>query len=218
MTSVFESYKSEVYKHRFEGTLLARNIAGGVPADPNVIQKWIESKFKDNDQIIRELVAQAMVDTEVGADEAAEKVAEGMKLNRFRRDEQGLFIRGYQLKACLKEAASIRWAKDRWGETRKGTRSFMPEHLFIEPDKLHLGVAEPTAINQRFVVTWRGTGIQYEELVEEAKISFTLLTDWNFTDEQWGHLWVTAEKMGIGATRSQGYGEFQVIEWSRVEV
>ena len=33
-----------------------------------------------------------------------------------------------------------------WGPTRKGTRSFFPEHVFVVEDKLPLGVTEPSGI------------------------------------------------------------------------
>lgn len=132
------------------------------------------------------------------------------------RKQHLLYIEGRQMKACVKEAANVRWPKDRWGPSRKGTMSFFPEHVFVLEGRLPLGVSEPSEIAQRFVHTWRGSGIQYEEVVHDVTLHFTVTTDYAFTDEQWGLLWTTAEKQGIGATRSQGYGRFTVTEWERV--
>lgn len=70
---------------------------------------------------------------------------------------------------------------------------------------------------QRFVQTWRGSAIQYEEYVDECAVSFTVASDWEFTDEQWALLWLTAEQNGLGATRSQGYGRFEVTQWDPIK-
>ena len=43
-----------------------------------------------------------------------------------------------------------------------------------------------------------------------------MTTDHPFTDEQWGLLWTTAQKQGLGATRSQGYGRYVVTKWETV--
>lgn len=123
--------------------------------------------------------------------------------------------RGRQLKAAIKEAANVRWPKERWGPSRKGTLSYFAEHFFVIEERLPLGVAEATGIAQRFVHTWRGSGIQYEEYVTDAKIDFTIVTDVELTKEQWALLWLTGEQQGIGASRSQGFGRYQVVRWEK---
>lgn len=112
--------------------------------------------------------------------------------------------------------ANIRWPKDRWGPSNKGTLSFFPEHVFVQEDRIPLGVTEPTGIAQRFVHTWRGSGIQYEEYVDQAKVTFTVATESKFSEEQWALLWLTAEQNGLGASRSQGYGRFEVVGWKAI--
>lgn len=79
-----------------------------------------------------------------------------------------------------------------------------------------LGVTEPTGVSQRFVHTFRGSGIQYEEYVTDAEIRFTVTTDYDFTEEQWAMLWLTGQQQGIGATRSMGFGRYEVIKWDRI--
>ncbi len=68
---------------------------------------------------------------------------------------------------------------------------------------------------QRFVSTFRGTGIQYEEYVEDAKINFTIASDYDFSEEEWAMLWLTGQEQGIGASRSQGFGRYKVIGWDK---
>ena len=211
--SVFDDYRTKAYPHTYNGTLLVATICGGTPTDPKVAEGWLRTKMADKDDLIRQMVAETMTERGVTAEEATEAVMVDKHLNGFKRDSEGLYIEGRQLKAAIKEAANIRWPKDRWGPSNKGTRSFFAEHVFVLEDRLHLGVAEPTGISQRFVHTWRGNGIQYEEYVEAAKINFTLVTDHKFTAEQWAMLWLTGEQNGIGATRSQGFGRYEVVRW-----
>lgn len=217
MTSVFAKYAPKAYPHTFNGTLHVGCIAGGIPTDPKVAEGWLRTKLAAADDLIRQAVAETMAERGVTAEEAAAIVDQSRHLNGFKRDEHGLYIEGRQLKAAIKEAANVRWPKDRWGPSRKGTLSFFAEHVFVQEDRLPLGVAEPTGVNQRFVHTWRGSGIQYEEYVTDAKVDFTVATDCDFTAEQWALLWLTGEQQGIGATRSQGFGRYEVVRWERAQ-
>lgn len=215
--SVFAKYVPKAYPYRFNGMLHVGAIAGGTPTDQKIAEGWLRTKLADNDDLIREAVAEVMAERGVPADEAAAIVSTTKHLNGFKRDEQGLYIEGRQLKAALKEAANVRWPKAKWGPSNKGTLSFFAEHLFVVEDRLHLGVVEPTGIIQRFVHTWRGSSIQYEEYVDDAKVSFTITTDFDFTAEQWALLWLTGEQQGIGASRSQGFGRYEVVAWDKAK-
>ena len=167
-----------------------------------------------------------MVEREVDKDEAAELVDSLRHLNGFKRDEDGLYIEGRQAKAMLKEAAMCaanagklragKWGTPTDANYKKGLKAWFPEHVFVVEDRLHLGVEEPTRINQRFAHTSRGTGIVYEEIVDDAVIDFTVETDHKFTDVEWAMIWLQAERNGLGATRSQGFGRFVVTSWERL--
>ena len=137
-----------------------------------------------------------------------------------------LTLDGTQFKAGLKEAVNIaanagKITTKGWGDPdnanyKKGIKAWFPEHVFVLEDRLPLGVTEPTGIVQRFVHTPRGTGIQYEEYVEDAKVGFTVVTDYDFTAEQWAMIGLTGEQQGIGASRSQGFGRYEVTGWERL--
>jgi hypothetical protein len=218
--SVFEKYRGEMFPFKFNGQLIVGCIAGGTPTDPRVAEGWLKSKLGDKDDIIRQMVAETMVERGITADEAADEVSKNKHLNGFRRDEQGLYIEGRQLKAALKEAASCAVAAGKlngrgWGKTNKGLLSYLAEHVFVVEERLHLGVTEPTGINQRFVHTFRGSGIQYEEYVTDAKVDFTVMADHDFSERDWAAIWTSGEQQGIGASRSQGYGRYEVTRWDR---
>lgn len=225
--SVFEKQRDALYRFRFAGVLQVDHLVGGIPSDPKVAEGWIKKYMgADNEALIKEQVAKTMVERGLEADAAVDEVVKSSKLNGFKRDDEGLYIEGRQLKAALKEAATIRWPDRRWGPTRKGTKAFIAEHIFVVEDRLHIQGATPediidpdktnAGIQQRFVKTFRGTGIQYEEYVVDAKVPFTVRTDHDFTGEEWAELWVTGEQQGIGATRSQSFGRYAVVEWNKV--
>ncbi|HJS83813.1 MAG TPA: hypothetical protein VJ742_13385 [Nitrososphaera sp.] len=220
--STFAEWHKNVYKYRYDGHIHVGILVGGIPTDPKVAEGWLKAKLvpANDEETITQKVAETMAERGITADEAVKEVAALKTLNGFKRDGSGLYIEGRQLKACIKEAANIRWPKARWGISAKGTKSFWAEHVFVAEDRLYLGVDEPTNVQQRFVSTWRGTGIQNEEYVENAEFDFTVLTDFDFStvkadvsSDVFADLWVTAEQNGLGASRSQGYGKFSVISW-----
>jgi hypothetical protein len=224
--SVFDNYRTIAWPHRFHGRLVVDTIAGGTPSDPKVTEGWLRTKLADKDDLLRDRVNETMFERGMSEDEAVELVDAQRHLNGFKRDEHGLYIDGRCLKAALKEAASIaanagKLSTKGWGNPdnatwKKGLKGWFPEHVFVLEDRLHLGVHEASAVVQRFVHTHRGSAIQYEEIVEKADISFTVVTDYDFSEKEWAMLWLTGEQQGIGAARSQGCGRYAVVEWEEM--
>lgn len=222
MTSTFAKYTDEAWPYRFHGTITARNLAGGTPTDPKVAEGWLRTKLVDNrDDLIRDMVSEVMVERGVSADEAAEIVDMNKHLNGFKKHpDKGLYIEGRQLKAAIKEAASVAAAAgkipmQKWGKTNKYIFGFVAEHIQVVDELLYLGVDQPSRIIQSFPKNSRTgkTGIQYTEVIDEATFDFTVISDHKFADKDWAMLWLTGEQQGIGATRSQGYGRYEVTRW-----
>jgi hypothetical protein len=221
--SVFAKYEARSFPYRFGATLHVSCIAGGTPSDSNVAEGWLRSKLAPKDDLIREMVAEVMAERGVDAEEAAKIVDLRKHLNGFKRfrpedDQTGLYIEGRQVKAAIKEAGSVAVAAGKlegrgWGKTNKGLLGYLSEHVFVVEDRIPLGVAEPSGIAQRFITSFRGTGIQYEEYVDDAKVSFTVMTDHNFSEQEWAHIWLTGQQQGLGASRSQGFGRYEVVRW-----
>lgn len=219
-TSVFAKYIPKAWPYEYRGTLHVGRIAGGTPTDPKVAEGWIKSAIgTDNADLLRQQIAEVMVERGVTEEEAVAEVDSLRHLNGFKRDdEHGLYIEGRQLKAAIKEAVSCAVAVGKlpsrgWGMTNKGSKAFVAEHICVVEDRLYLNTKKPSGIAQRFVHTHNGTGIQYEEYCDDVTVDFTITTDHKFPDEQWAMVWLTGEQQGIGATRSQGYGRYKVIKW-----
>lgn len=219
MTSAFAAHTNTAWPHRYAATITVTNLAGGVPSDPNIAKGWLGTKLADKDDLIRDLVAQTMVERGITADEAAEEVDKLKHLNGFKRNEHGLYIEGRQLKAAIKEAAGVARATDKlkmkWGTTNKGVLGFVAEHIMVVEDTLQLDVTQPSRVLQSFPKNPRTgqTGIQYTEVIDETSFDCTIIADYKFSDQEWAMLWLTGEQQGIGASRSQGFGRYEVTRW-----
>jgi hypothetical protein len=240
--SVFADIKAKSFPYTYHGTILVARLVGGAPSDPNVARGWLETKLKGKttEEQIQRMVAELMVDRKMTADEALDEVNRRKNLNGFKRgvekDNLGLsaepgfdgvlYYEGRQLKAALKEAVSVAVAAGKikqqgWGQTRKWISGFFPEHVFIPEKELYLQdrsgtyITEPTDVLQQFVHTRFGSSVQYQEYVDDAQFDFTVVTDHYFSDRDWGMIWTTGEMNGLGASRSQSYGTYQVIKWEK---
>ena len=219
--SHFAKYETKNYPYRFHARLHVDTLVGGTPMSEKAIEGWIKTKMDTRDEQLRAMVAEVMVETGVDADEAAEELASKIGLCGFKTDDEGLYIEGRQVKSMLREACGIARAADRlpakYGTTNKSVIGYSKEHIFVVEDKIHLGVTEPTGVNQRFIhkVTRQGAVSAFltEQYVEHAEIGFTVESDHKFSDDEWAAIWLTAERNGLGASRSQGFGRFTVVEW-----
>lgn len=219
-TSVFKKLYKDVWAHTWHGTIHVDTLTGGVPSDPKIIEGWLRTKTAFKDDLIREMIAEVMAEQNKTVEEATEIIAKQQHLNVFRRDENGLYIEGRQLKAAIKEAVSVAIGsgtleKQGWGKTNKWITSFVAEHIHVVEPKLHIGRNEADGIIQRFIHSFQGNAIQYEEYVEGVDISFTIVSDYDFDDKTWATIWLTGELQGIGASRSQGSGRYTVTRWEK---
>jgi len=227
-TSVFDATRAKYWDHRFDVTLAIHDLRGGVPSQPDVIKGWLRSKLDIDDTAIEKMVAETMAERSItDRDEAIDVVAAEMSSNGFKRNDEGLYVEGRQLKAAIKEAFSVVGAagkiktKRAWGTTNKGLLPFVAEHVMVLERTLPLYgpdgkvITEPDGIEQTQVSTFRGTSFKREEFVGEAFIHATIVSDWEFTDEDWANMWVAGELQGFGSSRSQSRGRYEVTKWDR---
>ena len=228
MTSVFEPYQRKNYPYTLVGSIHLHSIAGGVPLNEKTLEGHLKRKTAAPDDLIRAEVASFMLEDGIEVDEAITRAAKLKGFVGFARDDNGLYVRGFQLKAMLVESACIAAAEGRipkkWGqmsEAGKALRSWFPEHVFVLDDRLYLGTDKPTEVPQSFIHKMGPKGptsaIQYTEIVRDADISFTVETDHDFPDDVWAAIWLTAERNGLGASRKLGYGTFEVRQWEKIK-
>ena len=227
--SVFADYEDKVWPFTYDIVLTVKDLHGGRPQDPRVVEGWIRSKIIDNDERLRRLVQEAwqglgyseedMSDPakiEEAITEAGKKALNGFyrmpKTDEFPRGE--LAVEGRQIKAMLKEATNIAYPwkatppRKYMGKSMKGALS---EHAFVVEDFIPLGIDEPDGVDVRFSSTSTGRrAITREEFLERVEVPFTMVTDMDLKQEVWAKIFVTGQMQGFGTSRSQGYCTFKV--------
>lgn len=234
---IFDS-ESNLFQHYRARLIFRDKLVGGVPFDPHIIEGWLRSKMGLTDEVeIQQRVSDIMKETgmlEPGMtwedwQEASSKLAGIKQKQGFKRDDQGLYIEERQIKAALKESASIvfEWqgssAKQReaYG-VGKSAKSFLAERVFIKPGKIYLGKMAPDD-TETFVGHVTGpqgprSTLGYHEVVVGAEITFEVEVMRDAVPANWWpELWVHMQENGIGALRSQGYGRFDIMEWTELD-
>jgi hypothetical protein len=183
--------------------------------------------------IAAEAAALAEISEEDLTELAVQKAARDLAgLNMFKRLDGQLHIEGRQLKAALREAVSVaanagKITTKNWGNPdnaayKKQLKGWFPEHVFVPDTTLFMyrpdgtPVTKEDGILQKFVHTHRGDAIGYEEYVDNALIRFTVKTDVDLTEEQWAMIWLTGQDQGLGASRSQGFGVYEMTGWKNI--
>lgn len=170
---------------------------------------------------------------------ALDSTAEEIKTQGFKRDDDGRpYIEARHLKAMLKESTNIVYPPGvhKFGSYEsnsaknagklvggKAAKDFIAERVFVEPGQIVLA-EEISGVELAIghIKDFKAEGgkratIGYFEYVEASAIAFDVLAhDDCLTEEQWARIWTHAELNGIGAMRSQGYGQFRVTKWERL--
>lgn len=224
--SVFADYEDKVWPFTYDVTLAVKDLHGGRPQDPRVVEGWIRSKIQNNDERLRRLVQEAWQSLGYDEDDMnnPEKIEEAITeagkkaLNGFYRMDDGeLAVEGRQIKAMLKEATNIAYP---WKATPprkyngKSMKGAVSEHVFVVEDFIPLGVKEPDGVDVRFSSTSTGRrAITREEFLEQVDVNFTMVTDMDLKKDVWAQIFVTGQMQGFGTSRSQGYGTFKVTRF-----
>lgn len=235
MTGVFDKYYQQAWPFEFRGRMHISAIHGGTPSSAETARAWVITKVRDTRSAseVQDLVARVQTELQVSLDAAVDKVVGEMAgMNIFKREESGqLYVEGRQLKAALKEAVSVAANEGKlttagWGHPdnasyRKQIKGWFPEHVFVADDRLLMHRdGEPVTVASRtlekFIHTHRGDAIGYEEVCEDVDLDFRIETDHEFTEKEWSMIFLTGEKQGIGASRSQSYGQYKITAWDRV--
>lgn len=209
---------------------------GGCPNSKDLIMGWLKTKnIASTDGELKALV-------EATASELDGKVEEKASAmwTVFKKNEQGIYIEGRQVKAMFKESANIlrdmlvkaeSKTKDGKEKVVKAERSRftnlksrIAERLYVEENQINLlkgGAPMPAAdgIDERpiHVQTAMGprTALKRTDYVEPGtQVKFTVrhLND-NVVDKELIDVLLEHSSMnGLGADRSQGSGMFKVVE------
>jgi len=136
----------------------------------------------------------------------------------FMQDDEGRpYIEERNIKAMLKEAAAT------LGYTR-GSKSIakpITRGLFIKPSKITLGNSiDGTLQKPVHVMTRKGprSVVLRKDFVWKKEIEFDILVASPLiANEQIENMMEVAQEIGLGDSRTQGYGKFKILEFKRIQ-
>ena len=127
----------------------------------------------------------------------------------FPLDEDGIYIRGMQIQAMLKDAGQL--TKDTM--KKKGLGRTIRDGGIVFPSKIYLGV-EPT-ITERPVKPDNGSAtIKIFQVANGVELSIpcAVLDNGDLDDALWKRLWTVSQNIGLGANRHLDFGKFKVTD------
>lgn len=193
---------------------------GGVPKNRDLIKSWIEASTGHADEISEAITVEAQ---QKMIDETTEKSWNGF----FRDEQKGIFIEARQLKASIKQSASV------LGITKKkiGSKQILAEGGEVKAldggDRLYLGKTEPDGFEERpiHVMTAQGprTALKRVDYCENVKLEFEV---WilrtnaqekrHIGEDELVTILTFMQENGVGADRSQGGGKMNVSSFEKV--
>lgn len=239
--SIFAKEAAEMYARYAVRVEFRGKLVGGIPKDAGLIEGWLRKNMGLTDeQELRRTVVQTLAEEGIIPESAipeddvqitddvythiktlAEKVAGEQHTTGFKQNGHGLYLESRAVKAMLKENTNICFGNERWGPTRKSAKGFLAERVFVYPDEILLGRTEPDG-TERFIghitdQSGRRSTLGYHEYAEKPVLEFEVeVLDDAIKTKDWPRIWISAERNGLGALRSQGFGMFSVTKWDRI--
>jgi len=203
---------------KYAATIQFRDqILGGIPKAKDLIEFWLRRKGFSG----RELMTIAQK-TAVDVQAVEKEILKIHNWTGFKKDREGLFIEERQVKALLKEAAYVL----RLSKT-PGFRDSISHGVFVKPERIHLLRGSRTLLEvdgyvERpiHVISPQGprTVVVRQDFVLKPRSSFNLIVaspQLKFEDVQ--RLLYLGQEIGLGASRSQGFGKFVIKELKPIQ-
>ena len=208
---------TEIFRHH-RLTIHLSDIAGGLPADPRLVDAWQEANWRKSAKLL-EGDPRDSAEAAQRTAELLEGIPEEKGFTVFPRGPGGeLCIEGRQVKAALKESANILRQLVPVGTPKKVVplRSKLAERVFVVERLLPFTpeTTEPDDVIERAIHVMTAQGprdaIKRSEIVKGRDLICTLkvLNDGLFTHEVLGTLLEHMSENGLGGDRSQGFGRF----------
>lgn len=208
----------------YDVTLQFRDmVMGGIPKAKELIATWLKARTKG---AIDEKEAEKMAKTiaeEVNAESKEEM--ENAAWTGFKSDDFGIYLEERQIKAAVKECAKT------LGMTRRpGFRDGVNHGLFTVPDIIYImkpdekGDLQPVpdpegAIeNPIHIMSPRGprSALKKQDYVKNGILHFSIRVGSPMvTEKDMLMLLVLAMNSGLGSSRSQGFGKFDLLTFEK---
>lgn len=215
----WEKYKVEIETRR--------RVVGALPKHPSVIDAWVLSRAKKSGKTEEEAKAVAeKIKEEVQADAEVEK-----SWVCFKSDSMGIYLEDRNFKAMLREAANTLESFRGTGSVAR--RQTFQHGLFIKPDRIYFmrdgkPIKEPDGYQERTIHVMTAMGprdtLKREDYIDppaSAEFEIWVVVPMNrktaVIDEALIAEWLElGQEIGIGGSRSQGFGKFKVVKFERI--
>ena len=221
-----DRFNAERLYDRYRVQIQVRDrICGGMPKNPDLIKNWVEATTGHADEISEKLIQE---NAELVVNEVAEKCWNGFPEDKH----HGLFIPCRNIKACLKQSAQLLGIY----KNKRGSKQIMAEGMEVKApsergygptDRIYLDKNTPDGTDESaiHVMTAQGprTALRRMDYVTKPTLSFEI---WvlktaaqetrHIGEEQLVEILTHAQENGLGASRSQGEGKFDVIEFQKI--
>lgn len=198
---------SSLYTNYNVGLCFRNGIAGTMPLDENIARRYIELYGAGVSNMLK-----------LGRQQEGEVTEEAMQAylrastTVFRIDEQGPYLRDFQVTAMLRDAAKL--LAERGAKT--GMIGFTVSNGgVVLPERLHLG-GEPKLV-ERPVTPYDRNGHRVPSLavfqvMEDVSLLFPVKVIKNdaISLDLFKRMWQAGENIGLGGFRHLGYGKFDI--------
>jgi hypothetical protein len=235
---LFRAQFEEGAYDEYQVTLKLRDVAGGIPADPDLIQGWLNSLNTEWSEEERARIAKATAES---LPEVTEE-KEARSWVTFKRDENGhLYLEGRCLKAALKEAGNIvkdivpnggkqvgKYKGKQYGvsnlKSKVADRCFVVENKVFFQDRDGNRVTEDATHREErpiHVMTPQGprSSIKRTDILYDVSLTFTVrrLATEDVPEDTLLACIAYIQQLGVGSDRSQGRGTGRVSDVDRTK-
>ena len=232
----FDEFRKQFDENNYDTynvKLHLKDVAGGIPCDPNLTESWINATNKNKSAEERAKIVMATKEELPALTEEAETA--GRTVFKVDKDTGRIYIEGRCLKAALKESANI--VKSLVSNTKKctddetkaatrgvaGLKSKIADRVFVVEEKIFferngefLTKEDETNEQPIHVMTPMGerSSIKLTDIVRNVTIKFTvrMLRTPEVTEEALFSCLSYIPQLGVGSSRSQGHGISDNIE------
>jgi len=219
----FKELKTYFQTHLFDEYGVAlhfKDIAGGIPADPALVVKWINTMCKAKSDADREAIVKSTIE------DLDEKTDEKALANWvvFKKDAATgrYYLEGRCIKSALKEAANI--VKDIVGV--RNFKSVMADRVFVKEEKIFFKVnGEFVTGELEFVerpvqvMTRQGhrSSVKRTDIIRNCTLEFTLqrIATFEVPEKALACVLTYLVELGCGSYRAQGHGKMNDVECVR---
>lgn len=189
-----------LYRRYTVGLEFISGIAGGQPMTPGRATAYaqrfslgvsndLKAGKKNMGEVTEEAIAKYLLSASSG----------------FDMDDTGIFIRGFQVNAMLKDTAQRMKATMKI----KGLSNTIRDGGLLFPDKIHLNV-DPHIVERPVKPDNAPANIKIFQVANGVKLVLpcAVLENGDLSDLLFRQMWVVAQGLGLGANRHLGYGRF----------